>query len=42
MTLQVRGLLHARCNQLLGLAKDDPIRLEKAAAYLRKHNKFLP
>jgi Recombination endonuclease VII len=41
MTLQVRGLLHARCNQMLGLAKDDPARLERAAEYLRKHNRFL-
>jgi len=41
MTLQIRGLLHTRCNMLLGMAKDDPVRLEKAAAYLRFHNKFL-
>lgn len=41
MTLRVRGLLHQRCNALLGMAKDDPLRLERAAAYLRKHNKYL-
>lgn len=41
MTMRVRGLIHTGCNMLLGCAKDDPARLERAAAYLRKHNKFL-
>ena len=41
MTMQFRGLIHVRCNNLLGLAKDDPRRLEQAIAYLRKHNQFL-
>lgn len=41
MTMQIRGLLHNNCNVLLAMAKDDPVRLERAAAYLRKHNKFL-
>lgn len=37
-TNQVRGLLCFSCNQLIGLAKDDPVRLDSAAAYLRKHS----
>ena len=41
MTLEFRGLLHNNCNVLLAMAKDDPTRLERAAAYLRKHNRFL-
>ena len=30
-----RGILHRRCNMLLGYAKDDPERLINAANYLR-------
>lgn len=33
----VRELLCMRCNLLIGSAKDDPDRLESAAAYLRRH-----
>ena len=35
-TNSVRGLVHMQCNTLMGLAKDDPIILERAAQYLRK------
>lgn len=41
MTMKVRGLLHSNCNTLLGLANEDPRRLELAIAYLKRHNKFL-
>lgn len=33
----VRALLCQRCNVAIGLCEDDPLRLEQAAAYLRKH-----
>jgi hypothetical protein len=36
-----RGLLCDSCNLLLGHAKDSPIVLEAAAAYLRKHGEVL-
>lgn len=41
MTMQVRGLVHARCNSLLGFANEDPRRLQAAIDYLKRHNKFL-
>lgn len=41
LTMRVRGLLHANCNTMLGLVNEDPRRLEKAIAYLKKHNTFL-
>lgn len=36
-TGDVRGILCRFCNSLLGNARDDPSRLELAAAYLRRH-----
>jgi hypothetical protein len=36
-TNKVRELLCARCNSILGLAQDDPKRLARAIAYLRRH-----
>lgn len=41
MTMKVRGLVHARCNSLLGFANEDPRRLQAAIDYLKRHNKFL-
>jgi len=41
ITMRVRGLLHTKCNTLLGDANEDPKRLELAIAYLKRHNKFL-
>jgi hypothetical protein len=41
LTMKVRGLLHSKCNTLLGLVNEDPKRLELAIAYLNRHNKFL-
>ena len=32
----VRGLLHANCNALIGLGRDDPAILSDAAAYLER------
>jgi Recombination endonuclease VII len=32
----VRGILCARCNRTIGLLRDDPALLRRAAAYLRK------
>lgn len=31
-----RGLLHKRCNLLLGIVKDDPLTLRRAAEYIEK------
>ena len=36
-TGKVRGLIHNRCNLVLGWAKDDPILLKDAADYLTKN-----
>ena len=36
-TGKVRALLCSPCNQALGLMRDDPQRMESAAAYLRAH-----
>lgn len=32
----VRGLIHSKCNRVLGASSDDPHLLEQAAAYLMK------
>lgn len=34
-TGHVRGLLCQRCNQALGMMEDDPVKLDRAAQYLR-------
>jgi Recombination endonuclease VII len=34
----VRGILHTRCNSLLGFAGDDPEMLQAAINYLRKYH----
>jgi len=34
--MRVRGIIHARCNALLGLANDDVERLEAAISYLER------
>ncbi|MCP4994783.1 MAG: hypothetical protein GY934_13530 [Gammaproteobacteria bacterium] len=36
-THAIRGLLCRTCNSGIGLLKDDPTIVAKAAAYLRKH-----
>ncbi len=38
-TREIRGLLCGGCNRALGIMKESPSRLEKAAAYLRQHGK---
>jgi len=38
-TGKLRALLCAECNMMLGLAKDNPLRLLKAIAYLEAHAK---
>lgn len=35
----VRGILHLKCNAVLGMAEDSPARLEAAALYLRMKGK---
>lgn len=37
VTGAIRELLCSTCNLMLGCAKDDPVRLDAGAAYLRKH-----
>ena|SRR5208282_3693960 len=38
----VRGLVHTKCNNLLGQANDDPILLAKAIEYLQKNRLSMP
>lgn len=38
VTVNVRGLVHRKCNMLMGMANDDPRVLEAAAQYLRSHS----
>jgi hypothetical protein len=40
-TQRKRGLIHGRCNAILGYARDNPAILLAAAAYLQKHNQVL-
>ncbi len=40
VTGQVRGLLCRTCNTAIGLLKDDPDIVTRAAAYLRKHRQM--
>jgi hypothetical protein len=39
-TGEFRGLIHGRCNCILGYAKDDPKTLRSALEYLARHHKF--
>lgn len=39
VTDKIRGLLCSGCNRGIGLFKDNPILVDKAAAYLRQHEK---
>lgn len=34
---KVRGILHHKCNVILGMAQDDPALLRRAAEYLEVH-----
>ena len=34
-TGEIRGLIHRKCNSMIGLSGDDPEILERAASYLR-------
>jgi len=36
-TGRIRGLLCAKCNQAIGLMKDNPIFLRRAADYVERH-----
>jgi len=38
----VRGLLHEKCNLMLGMAGDDPERLRQGAEYLQKFPHISP
>lgn len=38
---RVRAILCYHCNVLLGLAKDDILRLKRAIAYLRRHSRAI-
>jgi 5-methylcytosine-specific restriction endonuclease McrA len=37
-TCKVRGLLHKKCNSGIGLLKDDPMILKRAAKYLEENS----
>lgn len=38
-TDEFRGIVHQRCNTLIGMAKEDPHVLQGAVYYLRRHGK---
>ena len=40
ITGQVRGILHHQCNTSLGVFKDDPEILDRAASYLRENKNY--
>ena len=37
VTGKVRGLVHSKCNSVIGFADDDPILLRQAADYVERH-----
>lgn len=39
-TGKVRALLCQKCNVAVGLCDDDPVRLERAAEYIRQHERL--
>lgn len=37
-TGKIRGIVHSKCNSMIGFAEDDVEKLEEAIKYLKKHN----